>query len=81
MNVAWTRESVIARVAAEFAAADRADVLAALDGYAGDTPEGRARVQLAVLHAAKGDMEKIRTYSAHANVDFRDVLWWAEGNR
>jgi hypothetical protein len=78
-NPSWTREQVLDRVAEQFPPELRAMVLATLDQYPGDTPAGRARVQLAILKAAAGDLEKVRTYTAHANVDFRDVLYWAEG--
>ena len=74
----WTRERVLARIAADFSAEQYDDVLLALDEYAGDTPSGRARVQLAILEAAAGDLVKVRAYVDHAKIDFRDVLYWVE---
>ena len=74
----WSREDVVQRVARDFPLEQREEVLTTLDQYPGDTPGGRARVQLAVLSAAGGDLMKVRAYVAHANIDFRDVLYWAE---
>jgi hypothetical protein len=78
MDASWSREQVIVAIAKRFAPDERDAVLAALDSYRGDTPAGRARVQLAILEVAAGDAAKVREYAAHANVDFRDVLFWAE---
>ena len=78
MTEPWTREDVVQRVARDFPVEQREEVLATLDRYPGDTPAGRARVQLAVLTVAAGDLQKVREYVAHANIDFRDVLYWAE---
>jgi hypothetical protein len=78
MDPSWTREHVIATIDGQFAPEERAGVLVALDSYPGDTPAGRARVQLAILKVAAGDAAKVREYAAHANVDFRDVLYTAE---
>jgi hypothetical protein len=75
--MSWTREQVLARVAADFPAARHDAVIAALDEYPGDTPAGRARLQLAVLDLARGDIARVRELAAHANVDYRDVLYSA----
>ena len=77
MNPSWTRDQVIATIATQFPAEEREAVLATLDAYPGDTPAGRARIQLAILALAAGDMRKVRDWAAHANVDFRDVLYAA----
>ena len=73
----WTRANVGARVATEFPAAQAEHVLAILDQYRGDTPAGRARVQLAILALAGGDVAKVAEYTADAQRDFRDVLFQA----
>ena len=50
-----------------------------LDAYLGsDSPEGRARVQLAVLKVAGDEQTKIPGLVAAAQRDFRDVMAWAE---
>ena len=69
---------MLATVASEFPAELHREVIATLDQYAGDTPAGRARVQLAILAVAGGDVAKVREYTADARRDFRDVLYWAE---
>jgi hypothetical protein len=78
MDPSWTREQVVATIARQFAPDQRDAVLRALDIYPGDTPAGRARVQLAILKVAAGDAAKVHECAAHANVDFRDVLYTAD---
>jgi hypothetical protein len=73
-----SRELVIQKVEALFPAERRDAVLDALDRYAGDAPEGRARVQLAILKASNGDHEQLREWVDVAQRDFRDVLAAAE---
>jgi hypothetical protein len=69
-------------VAEQFPPELRATVLSALDEYPGDdAPAGRARVHLAILKIAGGDLEKVRRYAAHANTDFRDILYMADHDR
>jgi hypothetical protein len=77
----WARDEVVAMVDRQFAPEQREQVLAALDAYAGDTPAGRARVQLAVLALANGDAGKVREYIALARSDFRDVLYASGADR
>ena len=59
----------------------REAVLSALDVYSGDTPAGRARVQLAILKIARGNVERVHQLVAHAVVDFRDILYTANLER
>jgi hypothetical protein len=81
VDPSWTRERVIATVAEQFPPELRATVLSALDEYTGDTSTGSARVHLAILKIAGGDLEKVRRYAAHANTDFRDILYMADHER
>ena len=69
-----TRELVLAKVRALFSASEQEQVLALLDTYEGDTPEGRARVQLAILKLTEGDAERVAGLVDLAARDFRDVL-------
>ena len=78
MDSSWTRERVIATVAEQFPPELRETVLKGLDEYPGDTVSGRARVQLAVLKIAKGDVERVHQLVAHANIDYRDILYSAD---
>ena len=73
-----SRALVIAKVEALFPASQRAAALAEVDRYPGDTPEGRARVQLAALRMAGGDHAQLRDWVDLALRDFRDVLSPAE---
>jgi hypothetical protein len=50
-------------------------VLTALERYSG--PE-RQRVQLAILVLASRDVEALEQLIDDANLDYRDVLYWAE---
>ena len=50
-------------------------VTAELDGYGSTNP---ARVRLAILKLAGGDIEKLRKHVKVANSDWRDVIAWAE---
>ncbi len=56
-----------------------ADALAILDTYgAGPDHPGRERVQLAMLMASEGRLERLQQLADLANNDFRDVLVKAE---
>ena len=66
---------VLERVTGEFPAAEQGTVLELLAGYAG--PE-RGRVVWDVLVLSKGSMAEVRKFVAAAQVDYRDVLYWAE---
>ncbi len=81
MDSSWTRERVVATVAERFPPELREPVLSALDVYPGDTPAGRARVQLAILQIADGNVERVHQLVAHAAVDFRDLLHTASSAR
>ena len=73
-----TRELVQAKAMALFPEEQRDTVLAELDRYPGDTTEGRARVQLAILRLSEGDLGQLREWVGVALRDFRDVLAPAE---
>ena len=81
VDPSWTRERVVATVAEQFPPELRTAVLNALDEYLGDAPAGRARVQLAVLQIAEGDIKRVQELAGHANVDFRDILYTADLKR
>ncbi len=56
-----------------------AEALTLLDSCGAELSErGRARIQLAILKLSKGDLEKLRHYVEVAELDYRDVLAWAE---
>jgi len=65
----------------DVAASDRQMFRAELDAaapYVTDRPALRARIQLAMLFVAKGDVEKLRRARELADVDWRDLLMQAE---
>ena len=70
-----TRELVVNKVKTTFPQYDAALVLEILDEY-GLRPfeRERPRVQLAVLFASGGDLDKLRKYVQIAKRDYRDVL-------
>src|SRR5687768_11638563 len=55
-----------------------AEALGLIDTYSGDTPTGRARVQLAMLKQCGGDLRQLRQLADVARTDYRDVLVGAE---
>jgi len=69
---------VLAKLRALFPASERGRVLATLDAYEGDAPEGRARVQLAILKLAEGQADRVPGLVELAALDFRDVVAPAE---
>ena len=73
-----TREDVERVVRRDFSAKAFAKVLATLDQYNANSAAPSARVQLAVLKLAAGNLGKLRKYSEDAKLDYRDVLVWAE---
>jgi hypothetical protein len=77
----YSREQVIAAANATFRPEERAQALAILDAYPGDTPTGRARVQLAVLKLSGGELARLRDFVEVAIADFRDVLYAADDSR
>ena len=68
-------QRALERIAREFDASEQAPVIDLLSGYPG--PEGE-RVMWDILELSKGNLEKVRYYVQTANVDYRDVLYWAE---
>ena len=77
-----TRAMVEAEAARRFGADSVHGVMLLLDRYpatgSSATPAGRARVQLAVLKLGGGRIDLVRHYVEQANLDVRDVLYWAE---
>jgi hypothetical protein len=73
-----SRDDVVRKVRDSFPECEHASVLRLLDTYPGDTPEGRARVQLAIVKLAKGDVADLAGWVDVARRDFRDVLASAE---
>lgn len=73
--------AVAAKVQAEYAAGDRGRVQEQLLRYA-HAPFTRdsERVQLAILHLAKGNADAAAEYTDAACRDYRDVLYWAYYN-
>jgi hypothetical protein len=59
-----------------FPHAHRAEARALVESIAG-TIEG-ARVVRCVLHLAKSNLAELARYAAAAQLDHRDVIWWAE---
>jgi hypothetical protein len=55
-------------------------IQAELDRYVGDSRAGTTRVHLAILRLSEGNLELLRHNVKVALKDFRDVLWWAEGD-
>ncbi len=66
---------VLARIEETVAAADREAVAQVLADYRGAEAE---RVALDVLALSRGDVAAVRRYVRAAQVDYRDVLYWAE---
>jgi hypothetical protein len=64
----------------DFAPSDYATVLAALNEYRSQsgTEQDDARVHVAALKLANGDLEELRRHVAAAREDYRDVLSAAE---
>lgn len=71
-----TAEDVRRAVAAAFPEADRPAALAALRGY--NLRREAARIRLAILVLADGDLAEVARLVAAANADYRDLLYWAE---
>lgn len=67
---------IVRRIASEFAA-DRIAVATEILESCAELKES-ARVQRCVVHLARGDLDKLREYAHAAEVDYRDVIWWAE---
>ena len=59
---------------------DAREAMAILVSY-GEGPEHREpdRVRRAILKLSEGDLGRLRHFREQADKDYRDVLWWAEG--
>jgi hypothetical protein len=62
-------------IAKVFAEPQRAAAAEALESFDGNE---RIRVQLAILALSGGDLEHLRDMVRAAQLDYRDVLYWAE---
>jgi len=63
------------RIAKDFSPAERASVIELLSGYSG--PEN-GRVTWDILALSNGRLAKVRQYIQVAQIDYRDILYWAE---
>jgi hypothetical protein len=70
-----TRDAIETTVVEQFGADRAAGILRLLDRIEGS---GRERVQMCVLMLARGSIEGIKHYVKCAEVDYRDVLYWAD---
>src|SRR5438105_9398581 len=66
---------ILERIGREFHGADQDAVAELLASYSG--PEND-RVRWDILELSKGTLEKVREYVKAAQIDYRDVLYWAE---
>jgi hypothetical protein len=84
----WTRDAVWAAITRDFPGENPEMIMAVIDDYRNDdqaerwgvesAARGRARIQLAILHLSKGDVDRLLYYTDLAIMDFRDVLYWPE---
>jgi len=63
------------RIAKGFSPAERTSVIELLGGYSG--PEN-GRVTWDILALSNGSLDKVRQYIQVAQIDYRDILYWAE---
>ena len=68
-------QRALERIAKEFPAAEQAAVIELLNGFSG--PEC-GRVTWDILELSKGGLENIRRFTKAAQIDYRDILYWAE---
>jgi len=68
-------QRTLERIAKQFPATERASVVELLSGYAG--PESK-RVTWDILKLSNGSLDNVRRFSKAAQIDFRDILYWAE---
>jgi len=68
-------QRVVDRITKEFSEAERTSATELLSSYSGS--EGK-RVTWDILELSKGSLEKVRQYVQVAQVDYRDILYWAE---
>jgi len=63
------------RIAKDFSTAEWASVIELLSGYSG--PEN-GRVTWDILALSNGSLENITRFAKAAQIDYRDILYWAE---
>jgi hypothetical protein len=68
-------EDVVLKIRADFSADSFHAVESVLRVYRGPEP---ARIARCILHLSGGDMQKPHVNAAAAEIDYRDVIWWAE---
>ena len=68
---------IVARVAADFAPADRGEALGLLGLLAADVG-GQPRVLHSVVFLARGELGRLAHNADRARADWRDVISWAE---
>jgi hypothetical protein len=68
---------IVARIATDFPAADRAEALRLLELLASEVG-GQPRVLRCVLFLARGDLARLAHNADRARSDWRDVIYWAE---
>ena len=76
-----SRDELLAAVRIVFGA-DAHDAIRSLDEIDLSLwKESRARVQMAVMALSEGALDKLRQFTAEANRDYRNVLYWSEFTR
>src|SRR3979411_102589 len=68
-------QRVLDQIAKDFSAAEQTSVVELLSSYSG--PES-GRVTWDILKLSKGSLENVRRFVKAAQIDYRDVLYWAE---
>jgi hypothetical protein len=68
-------QCILKRITREFPAAEQASVIDLLSNYSG--PEN-GRVAWDILALSKGSLENITRFAKAAQIDYRDILYWAE---
>ena len=68
-------QRILERVNREFQDSDRDAVVQLLESYVG--PESD-RVRWDILELSEGGIGKVRDYIKAAQIDYRDILYWAE---
>lgn len=68
-------QRVFDQITKEFSEGEQASVIEILGGYAG--PES-GRVTRDILKLSKGNLENVRRFVKAAQIDYRDILYWAE---
>ncbi len=68
-------QRALQRIAKEFPAAEQASVIELLNSYSGAES---GRVTWDILELSKGSLESIRRFTKATQIDYRDILYWAE---